>query len=75
MSTFDPPKFDPYEFLKRISGETEGESIMLTDQFRATDLGPMLKTALIAIELLAERVRELERKCAAGGTLNVTEII
>jgi hypothetical protein len=56
--------FNPYEFLKRISADESecGERLMLSDQFKATDLGTMLKTALIAVEILAERVRELEKK-------------
>ena len=63
MSTLDdPPKFDAYAFLKRVAGEIEGEQIMLTDQFRASDIGLMLKTALRAVELLSERVAELEKK-------------
>lgn len=55
--------FNPYEFLNRLSAEEGecGERLMLSDQFKATDLGTMLKTALIAVELLAERVRELEK--------------
>ena len=54
-----PEAFDAYEFLSRIQGDSpKGEQIMLSDEFRATDLGLMLKTALRAIELLAEQIHE-----------------
>lgn len=55
--------FNPYEFLNRLNADEDegGERLMLSDQFKATDLGTMLKTALIAVELLSERVRELEK--------------
>ncbi len=57
----EPDKFNPYEYLARVGGEDVGEPVMLSDQFRASDLGDMLKTALRAIELLSDRVKELEK--------------
>lgn len=60
----EPEQFDPHKFLNRIGdpNASDDESrLMLSDSFRATDLSTMLKTALIAVEMLAERVRELEK--------------
>lgn len=62
----EPDHFNPYEYLSRLNEETGDQRLMLSDEFRASDFGVMLKTALIAIELLSERVRELEASKASG---------
>ncbi len=59
----DPPIFNPYRYLNQINDLLAGEEpaepetrVQLSDQYRATDIGVMLKTALRAIDLIAEKI-------------------
>lgn len=61
------PAFNPYEYLNRIQDLLEGEEVsnepvLLSNEYRASDIGTMMKTALRAIELMAEKIGDADRK-------------
>ncbi len=57
VDPFNPEPFDPNAFLKRVrTGEyNEDDITVLTDQFRASDLAVIVKTLMIAVEILAAK--------------------
>ncbi len=57
VDPFNPEKFDPNPFLMRVrTGEyNENDITVLTDQFRASDLSVIVKTLMIAVEILAAK--------------------
>lgn len=56
-------EFLPYPVLNRAMGiiDEGNEVVLLTDQFSASDYALMIKTAIRAVEILSERVAELEK--------------
>lgn len=56
----DTKDFDSAAFIRKMRGGDEGPSRLVNpdDQYRATDLGRMIKTVLISLEILAERINE-----------------